>query len=380
MYAVANNAKMDEEIERLKSNVGAYMKAMARTVPISWVDFQTKVQEAGKTTMRMSLKKVTEIAVECGIKEENLIYVLNYLNDLGVILYSPTNKKLKNTVITNIHMLIGVFMKIITDVEPGDADKVPVIAKFWRKLDKEGILAEPLLRYLWENELTASEDDDDVIFEDFIELMKEFGLLFKKNASEDDPRCFVVPSRMKTEPNNRLEIKKDDEQTVSIYVTPKDFLPDTVYNLLVVRFVSLCQDRGGFDDPKLFQNKSEIAFDDSHYLRLGRIFIDSKQCLKLEISRMKERDADGADKPACKPHPDICKEVLDVLKQNLDEVYPSKKVVGYTLNILCLVCSTPEKPHFQELEKCLKYKNMTCDKTGERIAMSTANVQNLFVA
>ncbi|XP_033111333.1 uncharacterized protein LOC117112366 isoform X1 [Anneissia japonica] len=382
MYAVANNAKMDEGIERLKSNVGAYMKAMAKTVPLTWVDFQTKVQEAGKTTMRMSLNKVTKIAVECGIKEENLIYVLNYLNDLGVILYSPTNKKLENTVITNIHMLIGVFMKIITDVEPGDADKVPVMAKFWRKLDKEGILPEPLVRYLWKNELTASEDeDDDVIFEDFIELMKAFGLLFEKNASEEDGRLFVVPSRMKTKPDERLEIKKDDEKTVSIYVTPKDFLPDAVYDILVVRFVNLSQDRGCFDGPKLlFQNKSEIGFDDNHYLRLGRIFIDSKQCLKLEISRMKEREADGADKPARKPHPDICKEVLNVLKKHLDEVYPSKRVVGYVLNILCLVCSTPGKPHFQELEKCLKNKNMTCDKTGERIAMSTANVQNLFVA
>ncbi|XP_033103743.1 uncharacterized protein LOC117106491 [Anneissia japonica] len=180
------------------------------------------------------------------------------------------------------------------------------MAKFWRKLDEGGILPEPLVRYLWKNELTATEDEDDVIFEDFIELMKAFGLLFEKNASEEDGRLFVVPSRMKTEPDNRLEIKKDEEQTVSIYVTPKDFLPDAIYDVLVVRFVNLSQERGCFDDPELFQNKSEIVFDDEHYLRLGRIFIGSKQCLKLEISRMK--DADDADKPICKPHPTICKE------------------------------------------------------------------------
>ncbi|XP_033099915.1 uncharacterized protein LOC117103472 [Anneissia japonica] len=253
------------------------------------------------------------------------------------------------------------------------------MAKFWRKLDKEGILAEPLVRYLWENQLTASEDDDDDI-KDFIELMKAFGLLFEKNASEEDGRLFVVPSRMKTKPNNRLEIRKDDEQTVSIYVTPKDFLPDAVYDVLVVRFVSLSQDRGRRDDPKLFQNKAEIIFDDKHYVRLGRIYIDNKQSLKLEISRMKERDAYGVDKPTCKPHPGVCTEVLKVLKQNLDEVYPSKKVVGYELNILCSVCVNPEKPHFQELEYCLKNEYIHCYKTGEHIAMSTANVQNLFKA
>ncbi|XP_033112517.1 probable serine/threonine-protein kinase pats1 [Anneissia japonica] len=179
MYAVANNAKMDEGIERLKTNVGGYMKSMAKTIPISWVDFQTKVQEAGKTTMHMSLYKITKIAVDCGINEENVIHVLNYLNDVGIILYSPTNQKLKNTVITNIHMLIGIFMKIVTVMKPVDVDKVPVMVKYWRKLDEEGILAEPLVRYFWKNQLTASKDGNDV-FEDCIELMKTFGLLFQK--------------------------------------------------------------------------------------------------------------------------------------------------------------------------------------------------------
>ncbi|XP_033115239.1 uncharacterized protein LOC117115508, partial [Anneissia japonica] len=124
MYAVANNAKMDEGIEQLKTNVGGYMKAMAKTVPIKWVEFQTKVQEAGKTTMHMSLNEITKIAVDCGINEDNVIHVLNYLNDVGIILYSPTNKKLENTVIINIHMLIGIFMKVITVVKPNDVVKV----------------------------------------------------------------------------------------------------------------------------------------------------------------------------------------------------------------------------------------------------------------
>ncbi|XP_033127993.1 uncharacterized protein LOC117125574 [Anneissia japonica] len=326
-YAVDNTTALDEGIQRLKRNVGGFMKAMARTVPINWMDFQIEVQEAGKTTLRMSLDKITKIAVKCGINKENVIHVLNYLNDVGIILYSPTNKKLENTVITNIHMLIGIFMKIITVVKPDDVDK--------------GI---------------------------------------KKAASEDGPRVFVVPSRMKTKDDDRLEVKEDEKQTVSIYVTPKDFLPDAVYDILVVRFVSLSQENGYCDDPKLFQNQAKILFDDKHYLRLGRISIDNKRSLKLEILRMKERGADGTNMSACKPHPDVCKEVLQVLKQHLGEVYPSKRVVGYALKILCLVCSNTEEPHFQELEYCLKNKNMTCDKTGELITMPASNVQKLFAA
>ncbi|XP_033112603.1 uncharacterized protein LOC117113394, partial [Anneissia japonica] len=57
-YAVDNTTSLDEGIQRLKRNVGGFMKAMARTVPINWMDFQIEVQEAGKTTLRMSLDKV----------------------------------------------------------------------------------------------------------------------------------------------------------------------------------------------------------------------------------------------------------------------------------------------------------------------------------
>ncbi|XP_033109294.1 uncharacterized protein LOC117110639 [Anneissia japonica] len=378
MYAVDNTAEYDEEIEKLKQNVGGYMKDMARTVPINWVEFQVKVLELGKTTLRMALDKIIVIAVECGINKEQAIHVITYLNDLGIILYLPNNKRLKNTVITNIQMLIGIFVKIITIVKSDDVDKVPMMIPYWNELDDKGILPEPLARHLWRNELTACEENDDVIFEDFIELMKTFGLLCEKNASEDGTRLFVIPSRMKTKTNNRLEIKEDDEQTVSIYVTPKDFLPDAVYDILVVRFVNLSQDKGCCDDPNLFQNQSTIRFGDEHFLRLGRISIDNKPSLKLEVSRMEERDVDGKAKPACKPQPDVCQEVLHVLKQQLDEVYPSKEVVGYSLNILCLICVNSEEPHFQELENCIKNKNMTCDKTGKIIAMSTANVQKVF--
>ncbi|XP_033112073.1 uncharacterized protein LOC117112952 [Anneissia japonica] len=257
-------------------------------------------------------------------------------------------------------------------------EHTPEFKRDWRQLNEEGILTELLARHLWKKELKESEDADDVVFEDFIEIMKMFGLLFeKKNKSKEDPRLFIVPSRMKTKTNDNLEIKKDEEKTVSIYVMPEVFLPDAVYNILVVGFVNLSQDKGCYYDPKLFQNQTKIGFDDKHYLSLGWISIDKKQSLKLEISRMKERDENGADKPACKPDPSVCNEVLNVLKKHLDELYPSKRIVGYALKILCLVCLNQEKPHFQELEKCLK-GNMICDKTGEPIAMLTAEVQNQF--
>ncbi|XP_033097638.1 uncharacterized protein LOC117101718, partial [Anneissia japonica] len=123
MYAVDNTAASDEGIAKLKTNVGGFMNAMATRVPIKWVVFQNIIQEIGKTTLCMSLDKITKIASECLISQENVMHVLTYLNDIGIIFYSSTNKRLKNVVITNIHMLIGIFMKIITDVKPDGFDE-----------------------------------------------------------------------------------------------------------------------------------------------------------------------------------------------------------------------------------------------------------------
>ncbi|XP_033126239.1 uncharacterized protein LOC117124199 [Anneissia japonica] len=315
---------------------------------------------------------------------QSILFWIRSIFEHAVLLHGSESKNLINGMIASPTIsLIGTHMDLLPGSDAEKQAKAPVMVKYWRKLNKGGILEEPLARHLWRNELESSEDDDDVVFKDFIELMKEFGLLFekfKKAESEDGARLFVVPSRMKTKNDDRLEVKEDDKQTVSIYVTPKDFLPDAVYDILVVRFVSLSQENGYCDDPELFQNQAKIIFDDKHYLRLGRISIDNKRSLKLEISRMKTVDADGTIKPAHKPHPDICKEVLQVLKQHLGEVYPSKRVVGYALKILCLVCSNTEEPHFQELEYCLKNENVNCDKTGELITMPAANVKKLFAA
>ncbi|XP_033099757.1 uncharacterized protein LOC117103326 [Anneissia japonica] len=59
MYVVDNTVAMDEGIEKLKKNVGKYMKATAKPIPTTWVDFQSKVQDVGKTRLCVSLDEVT---------------------------------------------------------------------------------------------------------------------------------------------------------------------------------------------------------------------------------------------------------------------------------------------------------------------------------
>ncbi|XP_033118104.1 uncharacterized protein LOC117117779 [Anneissia japonica] len=90
-------------------------------------------------------------------------------------------------------------------------------------------------------------------------------------------------------------------------------------------------------------------------------------------------DENGKKKPASKPRPLACMEVLHVLKHHLTDLYPSKCGVSYNLNILCPVClvgSNQGKHHFQSLDYCLKYDSVPC---GTKV-MSTAGIRSLFQA
>ncbi|XP_033115031.1 uncharacterized protein LOC117115375 [Anneissia japonica] len=253
------------------------MKATVKPIPTSWVDFQTKVQDVGKTKLRLSLDEVAEIASKCGISKAMLNTVLDYLNDTGIILYSKTNEKLKYTVITNLHMMIDIVTKVITVVKPDDIDKLPILMQ-WHRLDSEGILQEQLLRHLWRFEI----EKDACNFDVFVELMKKFGLLFEKQkGSQPGNRIFMVPTRMQINKEG-LEVKEDEQQTVSIYVTPIDFLPDAVYNLLVVSFLDLMNDKGrSSDDVELFRNRSDFDLDDEHVVSLGAVKIKNRHALKV---------------------------------------------------------------------------------------------------
>ncbi|XP_033120483.1 uncharacterized protein LOC117119735 isoform X4 [Anneissia japonica] len=301
---------MDEGIEKLKKNVGGYMKAMVKPIPTSWVDFQSKLQDVGKTRLHVSLDEVAKIASECGISKPTLNTVLDYLNDTGIILYSKTNEKLKYTVITNLRMMIDVVTKIITVVKPDDIDKLPTLMHLCNTLDSEAILQEQLLRHLWRHQKKKDASN----FEVFIELMKVFGLLFEKQkGSQPGNRMFMVPTRMQINKEG-LEVEEDEQQTVSIYVTPTDFLPDAVYNLLVVSFLDLMNDKGrSSDHVELFRNRSDFDLDDEHVVSLGAVKIKSRNALKIEISHRIKVDEHGKEEPL-EPHPSICMEVLSYLR------------------------------------------------------------------
>ncbi|XP_071945861.1 uncharacterized protein [Antedon mediterranea] len=368
MYMVDNTMKSPEGITKLKRNVGRYMKEMVREVPVKWVNLQESLQRIGETELCITFEEVSRIGTQCEISEEGLDTAIEYMNDIGIILHSSTNKELKNTVITDLKMMIQMVTKVITVVKP--SIKVKQMRMLWKRLDEEGILEERLLRYLWKHELK----EDPHRFEIFTEVMKTFGLLFEKLKVTEGNRVFLVPSRMKTEEKS-LEVETDKQNMVSIYLTPVDFLPNAVYNTLVVAFLDLMEVKNKDGEQLVSQNRSEFDFKD-HGVNLGTVKIENKHALKLEITYLTEVDGNVRDQMN-EPQPSFCIEVLSYLMHQLETVLVTREGVGYNLCVLCTACYPAEKPHLHDLKKCLKLDTNSVKCGNER--MMTNHLKWLFL-
>ncbi|XP_071959876.1 uncharacterized protein [Antedon mediterranea] len=311
MYMVDNTVKSHAGIKKLKKNIGKYMQAMGmKEVPINWLNFQEILQDIGKTKVCILYNEASRIGTECGISEEAIIVAITYMNDIGKIMYSNKDEKLRNTVITNLHTMIQMLTTVITVFPPAIKDME--MKRRWKRLKDEGILEEKVLRYLWQNQ-------DEGNFEIFVEVMRVFRLLFEKKTKEEGNREFLVPCRMTVDNETSLQVTKDDRQRVSIYLTPTDFLSDAVYHTLVVAFLELMTETGSFDQ-NVFRNRSDFEFKD-HKVSLGAVEINRKKekphALKLEIYR-RTIDRYNTETDGTKPKvvserrqlkPDVCFEV-----------------------------------------------------------------------
>ncbi|XP_033122019.1 uncharacterized protein LOC117121032 [Anneissia japonica] len=197
----------------------------------------------------------------------------------------------------------------------------------------------------------------------------------EEQDTKESGRTFIVPSRLKNDENGSgLKVKKDEKQTVSIYVTPTDFLPDAVYDILVVAFVKWMRLKGRNEHAELFRNRSDFDLYDDHLVRLGAVKIKNMNVLKLEISHRIIEDSDGKSEIS-EPHRNVCIEVLDYFKHQLEYVYETYEGIGYKLSVLCTSCQPALQPHFHDLKDCLKKEKTCLSYLKEEFIEETKNFQ-----
>ncbi|XP_033100564.1 uncharacterized protein LOC117104024 [Anneissia japonica] len=360
-YVVRKMYLIDNE-KTLKQDICGFLKAMLNTIPLTWHKLQRLLQEMGRKAMHVHYNEVCKAATKCGILQENLIHALNYLHDLGIVMYFQQNRKLRDTVVINPWKVNNITEKLITAVKTDDR-----MVQLWNKLDKEGILEEELIRYILREELRRDEIGV------FLELMKQVGFTCEQIKTQKNAhRSFYVPCRSKFS-SEEMTITPDNDQTVSIYMTSDAFLFESTYHHIVVRLIEMVQAKCFSATPKLFYNKAIIDFGCDHTLRLGQVIIENKPSVKLEISRKPEMLEDAckpSDTGTGGPSPNVCIQVLEYLEKELKVLTSGMKHLSYIVRVLCW---SDLQDHFHNLEECLK-DDILC---GEKI-LKTSKLQKLF--
>ncbi|XP_033110420.1 uncharacterized protein LOC117111578 isoform X2 [Anneissia japonica] len=362
-----NRSEVDGNIAKLKKVLDHLMTALDKPIPLKWMRFRSEIHKLKDTTVVCPLKKVKELAAKFGINEENQQSVLlNFLYDLGEIIYMPDNKVLQEYVVLNPMHFVEMVTTVITVKQPNLESAL--YKDLYRKLN-EGILEEPLFKKLLEDRGVDLKK-----FDFFVELMRRFCLLCERKAAKPGNRSFFVPLRLALEPSSDDHGRVDNygERAISIYHDFCGYLPDELFPQLVTEFIDRFQDEEGNEQPKLARDHAELYFDQHHRVIMSAITFGLNRLLRTTILR-RERD-DGAQEDL-EPLPEACKTVLEFLEESFKvSQQGGRRGFQFQRCIPCSICSkhSPKK-HIRWLGNFEKAWLPCKDKT-----MSVIRYKRLF--
>ncbi|XP_033109715.1 uncharacterized protein LOC117110972 isoform X3 [Anneissia japonica] len=283
-----------------------FAKKMVRKLPLKWLLVQQEIQKLKVKHIYLPTKKVIALVERCGVKQDAQRVLLEYLHDLGEILYFPDDKALRDIIVLDVMQLVDMLKTIITVIDPKFMK--PKHREAWRRLDK-GILEEHLLRHLWK-EFNFSDET----FDFFVSLMQKFGLVCEKNITMGGERIFYVLSRLKPKRIHATQTKDYGICAISIFHDFGNYLPDDVFQRGVTKFIERFQVKDV--EPTLSYEHVEVNIDEFHLVVLSVASIKHRRMFKTTIIRRKIFNAAELTQED-EPSPIVCKKVLTFLEREL---------------------------------------------------------------
>ncbi|XP_071948735.1 uncharacterized protein [Antedon mediterranea] len=385
-FAIENSKETtDESFSELKKVIDEFMSDLEKPVPLKWMRFRCGIHNL-RREKHFSLCPVEELktlASENGIADEKQQSILlNFLYDLGEIVYRPDNKLLKDQGVLDPMKLVEIFTAFVTVIPP--EDPLPIFRKAFDKLDR-GILEEDLLRELWKKHKV----DEGKNFEFLVALMIQLGFICERETTSSQDvaststesvgkRSFFVPLRLAFKTSSEVKPVSDDSQSISIYYDFKGYLPDVLFPYMIIDFLNKFQMKGV--DPILLYNHAELDFNQDHHVTLYLVkFVtmddERKFLLKVTIKRTLACNETSNDEPSSK----ACKEVLLTIQKSFEPSQDGgRRGIQYERCILCDVCSDiSEQKHIQNLGDFHDEK-LKCSKTGMIMSMDVTRYKRLF--
>ncbi|XP_071947399.1 uncharacterized protein [Antedon mediterranea] len=387
-FAIENSQPTtDKSFSDLKQVIDTLMKALEQPFPLKWMRFRCDLHDLrGKKQPSFSLCPLKEIKILTSkngiVEEKNKSVLLNFLYDLGEIVYMPDNKLLRDKVVLDPMRLVEIVTKFVTVVPP----KYPA-AKFRESFDKldKGILEEDLLRKLWKD----SKVDNGKNFEFLVALMIQLGFICERKTtiSQDvaststksvGKRSFFVPLRLAIK-TSKVRQLPDDSQSISrpIYYDFEGYLPDVLFPYLIIEFLNKFQKEGV--NPILACNYAELYLDENHHVTLSLDkFItkndERKFLLKMAIKRTDSFDETSNEEPSA----EACKLVLSTVEKSFKQSKDGgRRGIPFKRCIPCRCSDQLDKKHFQIL-KDFQCRKFTCTETGKSVTMDVTCYKRLF--
>ena len=224
------------EVKRLRQKmlvVARELPHINEAIPIKWLKFNKTInalREEGNKSM--SLKDINDIANVCKINQDKEFKTLmNYLHDLRSLIHFDDSYELNKLVVLDPQWLIDVFKKVIT-VQPAYQCTEKKFVDLWRKLEREGLLDEELLTYMWEPLLGNRET-----FQTLIAIMERFSLLCKWPSDSSKNKSYLVPSMLRSHPPDEITKLVDSASIPSLFlIFENGHVPPGLFPRLVLQF------------------------------------------------------------------------------------------------------------------------------------------------
>ena len=262
---IVDNTKSGHELEcpdvlRLRQEIRAVAKElphMKEAVPIKWLKFEKEMQaKKDEGNKWISLEETKEVAREvCDVSdEEEFRTLLNFLHDQRVLIHFDDTPELNKMVVLDTQWLINVFKEVIT-IRPFDS-KEKKFKELWFRLEKEGVLEEPLLKHVW-GPLYRKEDT----CRSLIAIMEKFSLLCSWPSSDGScGKQYLVPSMLMSHPPEEIMELIASAEIPSLFLKfETGQVPPGLFPRLVLQVLQWCkQECTSPEPPQLHHNFARI--------------------------------------------------------------------------------------------------------------------------